>query len=192
MLEFDKKFLYVEWDDVLKGKEVIYGDEICEIKEHLEEHKVGEILGKSECACMPFRVKCEDGDAVIFRFAYYDPLLRFKVAKKMGKRVEFRSEGSNREWNTMTDDNIWTQAMEYRIVEEDDSDMITIRQLSMWLAKGNGEFKYRDGENAYMYHSYNEDDSDDKVNKIFVRRWGDEWHEPTVGYCFPEQGEKNG
>lgn len=64
---------------------------------------------------------------------------------------------------------------------------VTNRELSKWLAQGNGEMK-AGSELAYTHMNYkliranSEADSTAKV-----RKWDDvEWHEPTVDYMFGE------
>lgn len=65
----------------------------------------------------------------------------------------------------------------------ENKDIVTRRQLSKWLAEGNGEFKC-DG----WWHtsiSYNDDNADEKVENIQVRKWSDEKPSaPTVQYLF--------
>ena len=57
------------------------------------------------------------------------------------------------------------------------------RELSKWLATGNGEYTNQIGIACSAY-TYDEKESDNEVNSIFkVRKWDDtEWHEPTVDY----------
>lgn len=67
-------------------------------------------------------------------------------------------------------------------VTELNSLRMTNRQLSMWLAKGNGE---RSGDrliNSYQHHAYDKNEANKFVaNNILVRKWGsEEWIEPTT------------
>lgn len=61
---------------------------------------------------------------------------------------------------------------------------LTNRELSKWLAQGNGQVK----EEGMIFTtvSYYEGSQDNEVRVyIKVRKWGDEeWHEPTYEYCF--------
>lgn len=63
---------------------------------------------------------------------------------------------------------------------------VTNRELSKWLAQGNGEKKVDDCI-AYV-HTYLSEYSNEEANKLIkVRKWSDDdWHEPTVDYMFGE------
>lgn len=68
------------------------------------------------------------------------------------------------------------------IEEEDEPKLMTNRQLTEWLAKGNGERKLREDEpvsNALIYY---EDDENLPVGEdVVIRPWdSDEWVEPTL------------
>ena len=62
----------------------------------------------------------------------------------------------------------------------------TNRELSRWLAQGNGEYKeiITDHECCMTYFYYSDRGRDAELSKgIKVRKWSDtEWHEPTVDY----------
>lgn len=64
----------------------------------------------------------------------------------------------------------------------------TNRELSRWLAQGNGEYKeiITDHECCMTYFYYSDRGRDVELPKgIKVRKWDDtEWHEPTVDYLF--------
>ena len=64
---------------------------------------------------------------------------------------------------------------------------VTNRELSKWLAQGNGEKKVDDCI-AYV-HTYLSEYSNEEADKLIkVRKWSDDdWHEPTVDYMFGEQ-----
>ncbi len=63
----------------------------------------------------------------------------------------------------------------------------TYRELSKWLAQGNGEMTTNDCYQSTLY--YDSKDADKPCNdKIRVRQWtDDEWHEPTVDYMRIEE-----
>lgn len=66
----------------------------------------------------------------------------------------------------------------------------TRRELSKWLAQGNGELKLgRSSEPTTDMWRYTENKENEDVGKgVFVRTWDDtEWHEPTVDYMGIEQ-----
>ena len=60
---------------------------------------------------------------------------------------------------------------------------VTNRELSRWLAQGNGEIG-NISDCVMAYHSYGKLAGDSPVwSEIKVRKWSDtEWHEPTVDY----------
>lgn len=72
-----------------------------------------------------------------------------------------------------------------KIEKSSKSQRMTNRQLSMWLAKGNGECSYNNTVyylSAYGYHCYDMRHANDFVDEhIRVRKWdSEEWVEPTV------------
>lgn len=75
----------------------------------------------------------------------------------------------------------WSHCAE--IPEEPKPRRATNRELSKWLATGNGEYTNQIG-NACSAYTYDEQESDKEVNSLFkVRKWDDtDWHEPTVDY----------
>ena len=79
--------------------------------------------------------------------------------------------------------------MTYRIAEEAAEQRITHARLSEWVAKGNGVYRTAPGGMSFTIHGFSENNADDPIDLgVEVRRWEDkEWHEPTVGYCFPEE-----
>ena len=64
---------------------------------------------------------------------------------------------------------------------------VTNRELSKWLAQGNGEMK-AGSELAYTHMNYNLIRANSEADSTAkVRKWDDtEWHEPTVDYMFGE------
>lgn len=61
-------------------------------------------------------------------------------------------------------------------------ELITYRELSRWIAEGNGEVKY--SNTVLTNWNYSVNDENKFVSENFsVRRWGDtEWHKPTREY----------
>ena len=85
---FNKKFLYVEWDDCLQGKDVLLCDDIVYLRQ-------GD-LNFEKCENGGGLVKTfKNADEIYFRFAYYDPNLRLKEAFLQGKKIMawFKSDG---------------------------------------------------------------------------------------------------
>ena len=72
----------------------------------------------------------------------------------------------------------------YPYEEEQQKKRMTYRQLSEWLAKGNGQYTADNYLNIYTELSYynSQDNSNDEVSDgCTIRAWGsDEWIEPTV------------
>ena len=65
--------------------------------------------------------------------------------------------------------------------EEDKYAPMTNQQLAEWLAKGNGQYRFRDESAEGSFWTVYEDEEDLAVDDIFIRPWGtDEWVKPTV------------
>lgn len=85
---FDKKFVYLEWDDEFKGKMVFVGDSLQLIRK-----EVNDGTAKARCVkdnssdLYPFKDDCGTTWALI----YYDPLYDVKLAWKNGKQIQARS-----------------------------------------------------------------------------------------------------
>ena len=66
---------------------------------------------------------------------------------------------------------------------------VTNRELSKWLAQGNGEYSsILSCRVPSATYNYSLDTATDVLNEnILVRKWSDDdWHEPTVDYMFGE------
>lgn len=108
---FDKKFMYLEWDDVLEGKEVFLADSLVVLKRAV-------MLNEDRLS-----VEENDGDypftspaGVHYSMAYYDPNYECKVAWKQGKQIQYQSHYSF-EWQDC-DDPKWSEYYEYRVKPE--------------------------------------------------------------------------
>lgn len=75
------------------------------------------------------------------------------------------------------------------IPEKPEPRRATNRELTKWLAQGNGERIDKNGKFIFTDFGYKECYSDDVVDDIFlIRKWDDtEWHEPTVDYMGIEE-----
>lgn len=82
-----------------------------------------------------------------------------------------------------TDETFWQRC--FRIPDPPKPRRATNRELSRWLAQGNGEIG-NISDCVMAYHSYGKLAGDSPVwSEIKVRKWSDtEWHEPTVDYLF--------
>ena len=69
----------------------------------------------------------------------------------------------------------------FRPILEEDEPLMTNRQLSEWLAKGNGEFFCEGGQISSSNFVYYKEEGDNSVSaSTLIRRWGDtEWSKPT-------------
>lgn len=73
----------------------------------------------------------------------------------------------------------------FYLLKETEEDLCTQRELSYWLTKGNGEYKFVNDDVASTSYTYNVEYEDSPVQEFTyeVRRWGDKkWHTPTREY----------
>lgn len=80
---FEKKYLYLEWDDELLDKPVLLADDAYDLK--TKDLDVG-YIEPNENRYYPFALKHSDG---LYRFAYYDPNLIYKNEFRMGHKVSY-------------------------------------------------------------------------------------------------------
>ena len=83
---------------------------------------------------------------------------------------------------------------EYKVASDKPSNdnqigrIVTYRELSRWLAQGNGEYCYYGDDSRCKSDCFNElryrdEDADEIVRDIMVRKWDDtEWYNPTASY----------
>lgn len=188
---FDKQFVHFMWDDVLDGKEGFAADNIGLLREAVNDYSdySRRSVCNSELDSFPFYSGL---DGSRWKFFYHDPLYEYKRAYKNGKRVQFEILGC---WQEVTDEWDWDDRYSYRIVEgekkPEKSERLTYRLLALWLAKGNGQAQCDDvnAESEMLLASLNYNpvfENDIIDDRWSVRKWEDkEWHEPTLGYCFP-------
>lgn len=61
---------------------------------------------------------------------------------------------------------------------------LTNKELSEWIAKGNGQGRVKGTNTANTFYMYDSnEDSEPVPTTIEVRTWDGEWHEPTADYC---------
>lgn len=184
---FDKQYVHFMWDDVLDGKEGFTADNIGLLREAVNDNSdySRRSVCNSELDSFPFYSGL---DGSRWKFFYHDPLYEYKRAYKNGKRVEFYISGG---WRGVEDKCAWNDKYDYRIIDDEEEKKplrLTWRQLAMWLAKGNGQAI--SPERFLLYSSNSYPMSQDELllpDGWQVRRWDEnEWHEPTMEYCFPE------
>jgi hypothetical protein len=126
---YNKKYVYLEWDDILEGKKCILADDIdtlknyvnydCELQDVQKEIK-HEYYGKY------FTTKENDFD-VVYRFAYYDPNLEVKRALINGKSVQYYSE-----FGKWTDLRLWGSIENYLDMEDWDKREWRVKPTEIW------------------------------------------------------------
>ena len=123
---YNKEFVYFDWDDSLKGKQVMVSDDIYKLKRYVngEEINICEV-SKSSDNSYPF---CVSGTA--FRFCYYDPYYEFRKAYLEGKQIQFKDSTGN--WRDVEGEPIFTRD-EYRIKPE--SEYVPFDNLNEFISK---------------------------------------------------------
>lgn len=177
---FDKQYVYFEWDDKLKGVEAFAADELTTLKLRVEEGEDWNIctIGNNESTFFPFIDKISEST---YRYIYYDPLYKYKYAYYIeGKIIEWFDDYEGK-WVPFTVEPLWGDNVQYRIQEETDN-LCTYRQLSEWIAKGNGELFFGGIVDSSL--SYPAEKADDCLDQPYmIRKWDDkEWHEPFLSY----------
>ena len=83
-------------------------------------------------------------------------------------------------FRVITENAAWRHCAEIPKVTE--SELVTYRELSRWIAEGNGEVKY--SNTVLTNWNYSINDENKFVSENFsVRKWDDtEWHKPTREY----------
>lgn len=110
---FDKKFVYLEWDDALEGKKVVIGDTLGELKKKLHSMLFDSVMENKE-GDYPFTPSEDDMN---FAMAYYDPNYECKVAYAQGKVIQCRNKGDNK-WMVTSSPN-WVDGCEYCVKPEE-------------------------------------------------------------------------
>ena len=180
---FDKRFVHFMWDDSLKGNVGFFADSIDILKWNVENN---DGVKKTASDIYTVHLSFLDDDKTAWKFFYCDPLYEYRWAFKQGKKVQVRLPFSG--WTDVTQNHTWDYGLEYRIVEEKKPERLTYKQLAMWLAKGNGQAINDERELTHSGICYPTQEDDLILPEGWqVRRWDDEWREPTREYCFPEE-----
>jgi hypothetical protein len=108
---FDKKFVYLEWDDVLQGKKVVIGDTLGELKNKLHSELFDSVMENK--GDYPFTPSEND---LNFAMAYYDPNYECKRAYVQGKVIQYRNKGDDK-W-MVTSSPSWIDRCEFRVKPE--------------------------------------------------------------------------
>ena len=114
---FDKKFVYLEWDDKLKGKEVFLGDTLPQLRVSVNGNcnSIQEVSNNlDDDSFYPFISPC----GTRYAMAYYDPNYSCKAAYAHGKTIQCKLNGSPFRWEDCTDEPKWLDTSEYRVKPE--------------------------------------------------------------------------
>ena len=182
---FDKRFVHFMWDDYLKGKVGFFADSIDDLIKYVEHNNriKGEVIGSDG-----YHHFVSDSDQ-IWTFFYCDPLYEYKWVHEHEQEKKVQIKLPLSDWTDMPKDWAWDYSMKYRIVdvEEKKPERLTYKQLAMWLAKGNGQAMNKSSACVYTDNHHNPAYEDTILSNDWrVRKWDDEWREPTREYCFPE------
>lgn len=137
-MDFKPEYVRCTWSPELEGKAVIFSDSI-------------DTLWQEVCNSKDNRSLCEESRAVDYpfkcgiqnwRFVYYDPNYSAKIAQEQGKKIECKRKGDAWEDWDYTPDPQWLDDHEYRIMQEEEENPVTHRELARWLAQGNGEWRW--------------------------------------------------
>lgn len=132
---FDKRFVYLEWDNVLEGKEAFVADTLLELRRYVEGNNTTFkcTIGKGP-GDYPFRTLDSD---ICYAFVYYDPNYECKVAYAQGKAIQIKY---NDKWEDYRGDPLWSSGCEYRVRPTskmwtaciDDKGVISVMPASEW------------------------------------------------------------
>ena len=114
---FDKKFLYLEWDDKLEGKEVFIGDTLPQLRVSVNEH-CDSPQGVSRNVCDDTYYPFMSSSGMQYSMAYYDPNYECKRAYAEGKTIQCKLKDSPFRWEDCIDEPKWLDTSEYRVKPE--------------------------------------------------------------------------
>lgn len=184
MPKFEQEYVHFTWTDELEGKKVVGSDNPMILEKYVKDINRDSfgVVSYSSNDIFPFRLKDRN-----YRFVYYDPNYKAKVAHEQGKVIQKKIRHTG-EWMDITAKNIDWKEFEWNGIElrvkPEESKPVTTRELARWLAMGNGEGRFGgNGTNVFNNITYSIDTEDSPVTEYFVRKWKDtEWHEPTREY----------
>ena len=114
---FDKKFVYLEWDDKLKGKEVFLGDTLPQLRVSVNGkcNSIQEVTKNiDDDSFYPFISPC----GTRYAMAYYDPNYSCKAAYAQGKMIQYKPKDSSGIWEDCEGEPFWGEVCEYRVKPE--------------------------------------------------------------------------
>ncbi len=188
MDKFIVEYMHSTIDDSLIGKEGFFADDKYDLVDMVNhcELKNNDKLEKFCNPDYPFQPQHMNKS---FKLFYYDPYYNLKIAvEKNGKTLEVNLDGV---WTEVTDLESFFISYpnpyppeQYRT--ELNRRIVTHRELSRWLAQGNGEgiyYKLPIDTHIFTELRYNTTDENKPVQDIIVRKWGDDvWCVPSATY----------
>lgn len=195
---FDKRYVYLEWSDKLEGKDCILAKSYQDLKDFVNSGNEDRIFKVDKGKEKPFTNHWRECD-----FCYYDPNYRVKKAWLEGKTIQYYS--SFNKWKDLSlittgntknyidwDNYEWRIKPTMKEYKKYTTRRMTNRELSEYLAKGNGEMKmdfYSPNfsefiSTVYTSYTYAEGTENDEIgiiNHIHIRDFGsDKWREPLI------------
>lgn len=121
---FDKKFVYLEWDDVLQGKKVFVGDTLPELRRYVEGKNTTFKCGVEKDNSNSDYPFFSSDRYIYYAFAYYDPNYECKVAYAQGKAIQCRAH----DYDYWEDCDIpsWLENSNYRVKPEGPVDLCRV------------------------------------------------------------------
>lgn len=183
MIKFEKKFLYT-FADVEEAKKLIgikglFVNTYINMND-LKRGELQELTGVLNVNVKRFKNERNE----YWQFFYCDPHLECKRAFYLeGKEIQ--REAVTGDWIDELEPE-WYDNYKYRIKPETKT-RLTNREVAEWLAKGNGQIRFDDGDLGKEEHFYSGISypwcCDDYSCFGKIRKWSDrEWHEPTREY----------
>ena len=122
MINFEPKYVYCFWNNILEGKKGFFADTMGDLKSYVESNDkdwFGKVYGTYEGISYPFTMEQDDGFKESYQFCYYDPLYEYKIAYEEGKTIQIFSP-LYEEWKDCENRPLWNTDCQYRIKPNDD------------------------------------------------------------------------
>lgn len=184
---FDRKYLHCIWSEEIDGKECLISDNLSDLVKNVDNGKAldPDVIQARGRIKRSDGVRITDINGIPWVYAYYDPNYSVKVAYNEGKQIQAKSKYHPMPWADCKEQFVFDANYEYRVKPEEPEEFkrMTYRQLSEWLAKGNGQCKtYAVVSTACLaYDDFGKKDNREVSEDYKIRCWGsDEWIEPTL------------
>lgn len=105
------------------------------------------------------------------------------IAASEGKIIQKYDDGIWEDININNYDYLYGLPSDYRIKPQPKTRRMTDQELSYWLRdkpQEHREYKYRHDELVSYHYDYDEDEANDAVGDIVIRRNNGEWEEPLI------------